>query len=69
VLWPIWILAAERPGTAVGIGLSVLLYPLVVIAAGAIGKVAGIVAGRSMHRRLRRQLAHRLTALIPTAEP
>jgi hypothetical protein len=66
--WPAWQLASGPPHTPLGIALAFIAYPLVVVGAGVLGKLGGILVGRERHRRLRRQLARRPAVRIPTAE-
>ena len=40
--WPPWVLATRPPGSALDAVLAVPLYLAVIVAAGAVGKVAGI---------------------------
>jgi hypothetical protein len=47
----------------VRVGIAVLGSLLVAIAAGLVGKLAGIVVGRQRHRSLQRRLAQRVRAL------
>jgi hypothetical protein len=60
--------ASGPPRSRLGIGVALVAYPLVVIAAALVGKAAGIMVGRWRHRRLRRQLSHRMADLLSMAE-
>jgi hypothetical protein len=66
--WPVWVVLSEPPHTPARIGLAVVVYALVVVGSGMVGKVAGIVVGRLRHRRFRRQLAQRLALLGPVSD-
>jgi hypothetical protein len=55
--------ALGAPHALAGWAVAIVAYPLVVVVAGAVGKVVGMVAGRWRHRRLRRQLAERLAVI------
>jgi len=57
VSWPIWMWMSPSVTTPPDILTATAAYPVVIIAAGVLGKVAGIVTGRRRHRRLRRRLA------------
>lgn len=57
VAFPAWALAAGAPSTVARIALLLAVYPVVVVAAGVVGKLAGIAVGRARHARLRRILA------------
>ncbi|MDQ6805379.1 MAG: hypothetical protein M3065_10535 [Actinomycetota bacterium] len=63
VAGPVWMFEAGPSQTPLGVGSAVVAYVLVVVAAGLVGKVAGIVVGRRRHRRLRQRLATRLALL------
>lgn len=63
VTWPVWTVASGPPSSPPGVGVALVSYALVVVAAGIMGKVAGIAAGRLHHRRLRRQLAQRVAVV------
>jgi hypothetical protein len=57
VAWPVWILTSGMPHGSLGWGVATLSYIPVVVVAGIVGKVAGIIAGRWRLRYLRRKLA------------
>jgi hypothetical protein len=61
--WPLAAVLSGLPGTPLGVGLAVVLYACVVVAAGVVGKVVGIVVGRLRHRALRRRLRRRVADL------
>lgn len=67
VAWPLWRATSAQPHTLLAVGVAVVLYPVVVVAAGLVGKVAGIAVGRLRHRRARRQLTRRVSHLLPAA--
>jgi hypothetical protein len=66
--WPVWTLASGLPGTPFATGLAVATYAFVIVMAGVVGKVVGIMFGRCRHRRLWAQLAQRLAFLEQAAE-
>lgn len=66
--WPLWRLLSGLPQDALAIGLAIVAYPAVVVAAGIAGKLAGILVGRWRHRRLRRRLLRRASLITPAAE-
>lgn len=55
--WPVWMWLSPSVATLHDVLAATAAYPVVIIAAGVVGKVAGIVIGRRRHRRLRRRLA------------
>jgi hypothetical protein len=55
--WPVWMWLSPAVATLHGVLSAVAAYPVVIIAAGVVGKVAGIMIGRQRHRWLRRRLA------------
>ena len=55
--WPIWMWLSTSVRTAADVVAGVVGYPAVIVAAGAVGKVAGIVVSRWHNARLRRRLA------------
>ena len=60
--WPVFVIVTGRfPRSILGAIAAIFIYGVVVIGAGMIGKVAGIVVGRLRHDRLRQQLLRRLT--------
>jgi hypothetical protein len=65
--WPAWILATHPPHTPFAAGLALAAYPFAIVAAGAIGKLAGIFVGRWRHRHVRRQLRHHVSRLTSAA--
>lgn len=67
IAWPLRFILVGPPLTPLGLGLAIVGYAFVVVAAGLVGKVAGIVVGRWRHRRLRERLARRLVLARPTA--
>jgi hypothetical protein len=54
--WPVKVILAGLPHTLSGIAVAVVLYPVVVLAAALIGKVAGIIVGRARRRWYQRRL-------------
>ena len=58
----VWWLAGRLPSDPVRAAIAVLGSLLLVIAAGLVGKLAGVVVGRQRHRSLRRRLARRVRA-------
>jgi hypothetical protein len=66
--WPLFVIvSSDLPRSFVGALGAVVVYGVVVIGAGVAGKVAGILVGRSKHRRVRQRLVHRL-ALVTDQE-
>jgi hypothetical protein len=65
--WPLAVVLAGPPRGLSGIGLAILLYLPFVIAAGLLGKLAGILVVRARHRRLRRRLDRRIELLAAGA--
>ena len=66
--WPVFVIASTRlPRSILGALSALVVYGVVVIGAGVAGKVAGIVVGRSKHRRVLQRLVHRL-ALVTDQE-
>jgi hypothetical protein len=59
----VWWAVRGLPPDPVRVGIAVLGSLLVAIAAGLVGKLAGIVVGRQRHRSLQRRLAQRVRAL------
>ena len=59
----VWWAVRGLPPDPMGAGIAVLGSLLVAIAAGLVGKLAGIVAGRQRHRSIQRRLAQRVRAL------
>jgi hypothetical protein len=69
VAFPLWtFVVSGPPRTPLGVVLAVGIYAFVVVAAGVVGKVAGIVVGRWRHRHLRARLARRLVLARQAAE-
>jgi hypothetical protein len=56
--WPIWMCLSPSVRTLGDVIVAVVAYPCVIVAAGVIGKVAGIAVGTWWHRRVQRQLTH-----------
>jgi hypothetical protein len=59
--WPVWVVLSAVPDTMLGFVGAVVLYGMVVIGAGVVGKIVGIVVGRRRHRRLQERLQRVLT--------
>jgi hypothetical protein len=68
VAWPIWTFVFAHPRTLLEVGGALIVYVLVVVGSGLVGKVAGIAVGQWQHRRLRTQLEHRLTLVRQAVE-
>lgn len=55
--WPIRMWLSPSVATLHDVLVATAAYPVLIITAGVVGKVAGIVVGRRRHRWLRRRLA------------
>ena len=60
--WPIRMILGDMPGTALGIAAWLGTYPLAVLGAALVGKVAGIGVGRAQRRWLRFLLKRQTSA-------
>jgi hypothetical protein len=59
----VWRAVNGLPSGAISAGVAVLGSLVLVVAAGVVGKLAGIAVGRQRHRILSRRLARRVRSL------